>query len=95
VIVRISGSGQFELNDESVQKLQALDIELMQAVDAHNEQRFHELMGQIVSLVRGSGKPVDHSRVLPSELIVPPEDITMDEAHRFFTDDGLMTPIPA
>jgi len=32
---------------------------------------------------------------VPSDIIVPPEDVSMDEAQQFFTDEGLMQPLPA
>jgi hypothetical protein len=33
--------------------------------------------------------------VVPSEVIIPPRDIDLEEARNFFTDEGLMSPIPA
>jgi hypothetical protein len=95
VIVRISGTGQFEISDDCVKRLDRLDDEIMGALNARDEQRFHAALSSIIDLVRTSGKPVDDDRVVPSEVIVPPEDITLDEAQRFFTDEGLMQPIPA
>jgi hypothetical protein len=95
MIVRISGTGQFDLDDASVAKLHELDAELTAAMSAHDEQRFHSILASIVALVRDKGKPVDHDTIVPSDVIVPPEDITLEEAHRFFTDEGLMHPVPA
>jgi hypothetical protein len=95
MIVRISGTGQFDLEADAVQKLHELDAELTKAMHAHDERDFHATLASIISLVQEKGKPVGHDIVVPSEVIVPPEDVTLEEAYRFFTDEGLLHPVPA
>jgi len=95
VIVRISGTGQFDVEEEGVRKLDSLDTEITQAMHDRDEQRFHQLLRDIIELVSTSGTPVANDTVVPSDVIVPPDDITLDEAERFFTDEGLMQPLPA
>jgi hypothetical protein len=95
VIVRISGTGQFELDDEAAHHLDAIDARITQAIHAGQEQEFHALLHEALEYVRASGKPVPHDSVVPSQVILPPEDVTLDEAQRFFTDEGLLTPLPA
>jgi hypothetical protein len=95
VIVRISGTGQFELDDAGVRELDRLDTDLTSALNARDEQSFHRLLAETIQFVRRSGSPVAADRVVASEVIIPPEDTTMDEAQQFFTDEGLMAPLPA
>lgn len=95
MIVRISGLGQYELDDDAVKKLDQLDTRLTDALHAHNEQEFHQSLRETIEFVKEGGQPVAADRVVPSEVIIPPDDITMSEAHSFFTDDGLMAPLPA
>jgi hypothetical protein len=95
VIVRISGTGQFELDDEAVHHLDAIDTKLTEALHAGQEQEFHALLHEAIEYVRTSGSEVPHDRVVPSQVILPPEDVSLDEAQRFFTDEGLMEPLPA
>lgn len=95
MIVRVSGVGQYELNDDGVRKLDQLDTELTRALDAADEARFHEALASTIEFICGSGKPVEANRVVPSDVIVPPEDVTLEEARGFFTDEGLMEPLPA
>jgi hypothetical protein len=95
VIVRISGLGQFELDDNGGQRMQELDTELTEALHAGNEPRFHELLRSTVSFIRETGKEVPHDTVVPSNVIVPPEDISMSEAQDFFTDERHMQPLLA
>jgi hypothetical protein len=95
VIVRISGEGQYELDDSGIRKLDELDTALTNAMDAGDEQEFHRLLKSTVEFIRQSGREVPADTVVPSEVIVPPDDTTMDEAKKFFTDEGLMAPLPA
>jgi hypothetical protein len=95
VIVRISGSGQYELNDAGVKRLDELDTALTSAYHDHNEEQFHACLKATIDFVQGSGTGVPDDVIVPSEVIIPPEDTTLDEAERFMTDEGLMQPIPA
>lgn len=95
MIVRISGTGQFELDDEACKRLDQLDDQVTNALNQGDEQGFHAALHEVIQFVQSSGSPVPHDRVVPSEVIVPPEDVTLDEAKRFFTDEGLMAPLPA
>jgi hypothetical protein len=95
VIVRISGLGQYELDDAGVRTLDKLDDQITSALNAGDEQGFHQHLQEIIRFVQSEGKEVAADQVIPSDVIVPPEDITLEEARRFFTDEGLMHPLPA
>jgi len=95
MIVRISGEGQFEVDDDGVHKLDELDTALTRAYEARDERVFREELNRTIEFVRTNGNRVPDDRVLPSEVIVPPPDVDIQEAHRFFTDEGLMAPIQA
>ncbi|HLJ67134.1 MAG TPA: hypothetical protein VKX16_07215 [Chloroflexota bacterium] len=95
MIARVSGSGQFELPDSSIPELHEYDHRLTEALHARDAQQFHALLAQMIEYVREHGTAVPHDTIVPSSIIIPPEDITLDEAHRFFTDEGLMEPVPA
>jgi hypothetical protein len=88
MIVRISGEGQFDLDDVATHRLEEMDRGLTAALHENQEQRFHQLLHETISYVRQSGRPVPHDQVVPSDVIVPPEDVTMDEAQQFFSDEG-------
>lgn len=95
MIVRISGEGQYELDDAAVHKLDELDTKLTDAVHSGNVEEFHKLLHETITFVQGSGAPVPDDQVVPSEVIIPPDDVSLDEARNFFTDEGLMAPLPA
>jgi hypothetical protein len=95
VIVRISGVGQYELDDNAVHKLNELDSALTDALHASQEAEFHDLLKQTIQFIQDEGTEVGLDRVVPSDVIVPPADVTMAEAQQFFTDEGLLQPLPA
>jgi hypothetical protein len=95
MIVRISGVGQYEVDDACVQKLNELDGKLTDSVHSNNEEEFHRHLHDIITLIEQNGKELGHDTVVPSDVIVPPDDTSIEEAKRFFHDDSLLTPLPA
>ena len=90
MIVRISGEGQFRLPDNDTERLNELDNEAVAAVDADDEDRFHEVFEQMLDLVRSEGRPLPVEDLEESDLILPPPDLTFVEAGEHFTGDGLI-----
>jgi hypothetical protein len=90
VIVRISGEGQFQLPDDDASRLNELDNEAVAAAEAKDEARFNELWGQMLSLVERDGEPVPDDELVSSDVILPPRDITFEDACAEFTGDGLI-----
>jgi hypothetical protein len=96
VIVRISGEGQYELDDSEGQRLDEMDREVTDALHAGDEARFHELLHRSLDYVRRNGDSVPDDRIVTSDIILPPEDVTLDEARRFFHDtDHYSQPVSA
>jgi hypothetical protein len=90
VIVRIAGEGQYQLPDGDVERLNELDNEAVSAVEAGDEGRFQELWGQMLEIVQNDGNAVPDDELVESDLILPPRDITLEEAKAEFTGEGLI-----
>jgi hypothetical protein len=90
VIVRISTEGQYRLPDEETDRLNDLDNDAVAAVEAGDEERFHEVFEQMLALVRGEGRPLEDDDLEASDVILPPPDLTFAEAGEQFTGDGLI-----
>jgi hypothetical protein len=90
VIVRISTEGQYRLPDGDADRLNELDNDAVAAVDAGDEDRFHEVFEQMLDLVRSEGRPLAVEDLEESDLILPPPDLTFVEAGEHFTGDGLI-----
>jgi hypothetical protein len=90
VIVRIAGEGQFNVPDDVAGRLNELDNEAVGAVEAGDEARFHELFAQLIDLIESGGEPLPDDELAVSQVIVPPRDISFDEAKNDFTGEGLI-----
>jgi hypothetical protein len=90
VIVRIATEGQYELSDEHAGRLNELDNAVVEAVDAADEARFQGLYDEMVSLVRDKGRPLGEEELRESEVILPPPDLSLEEAAHEFTGEGLI-----
>ncbi len=90
MIVRIAGEGQFRLPDEDQQRLNELDNEAVVAVEADDEQRFKELWAQMLEVVRADGNALPDDELVESDVILPPRDISFEEAQGEFTGEGLI-----
>ena len=90
MIVRIATEDQYELADEHAQRLNELDNAIVDAVRAGNEDTFRQLLAEMLSLVRDKGQTVDDDDLRESEVILPPPDMTLEEAAEEFSGEGLI-----
>jgi bifunctional DNA-binding transcriptional regulator/antitoxin component of YhaV-PrlF toxin-antitoxin module len=90
MVVRVSGEGQFVLPDEDRERLNELDNRAVSAVEQGDETGFRELWSQMLELVASDGNALDADELIESDVILPPRDITFEEARGEFTGDGLI-----
>ncbi len=90
MIVRIATDRQYRLPDGDATRLNELDNEAVEAVDAGDEARFQQLFEQMLELVRTDGERLDDDELLESDVILPPPDVTFAEAASEFTGEGLI-----
>ena len=94
MIVRISNEGQYRLDDGLHGRLNELDDAAVAAVEAGDEDRFHEAFEELLQVVRSEGTALGDEELEASEVILPPADLSFVEAGEEFTGDGLI-PEPA
>lgn len=89
MIVRISGEDQYRLPDHDG-RLQQLDDAAVAAAGAGDEQAFRGAFDELLGYVRSNGEPLGEDELEGSDLILPPADITLAEAAKEFTGEGLI-----
>jgi hypothetical protein len=95
VIVRISNEGQYRLDDGHHNRLDELDDAVVGAVAALDENAFHSAFEELLHFVRTEGEPLPDDDLEPSEYILPPADLTFEEAGEEFSGEGLIPdPVP-
>jgi DNA-binding GntR family transcriptional regulator len=90
VIVRIATEDQYRLPDEDAKRLNELDNQVVAAVEAGDEDRFHQLFEEMLQLVRSDGKQLADDELEESDVILPPPDTSFVEATQEFSGDGLI-----
>jgi hypothetical protein len=95
VIIRLMGEGQFEVDDEVAKGLNDLDEQAGAAVERGDEEQLGVLLHRMAEAVRTNGARVPDDDLRGSEGIVPPEDLSLDEARELFSGDGLIPDLPS
>jgi hypothetical protein len=90
VIVRIATEAQYEVGDGDIPELNKLDNDAVAACEAGDEQRFHETFARLLEFVRSNGQPVSDDELRGSDVILPPPDVSLEEAKTEFTGEGLI-----
>ena len=89
MIVRVATEGQYRLEDGQAAKLNELDNEIVGLVQAGDDEGFRRLFGEMLELAR-SGSPLGDEELEESHVILPPPDISLEEASEEFTGEGLI-----
>jgi hypothetical protein len=90
MIVRISGEDQYRLADEDSGRLNELENAVVAVVESGSEDGFADAFGALLDYVRANGERVGDDELEGSDVILPPADITFQEAGREFTGEGLI-----
>jgi hypothetical protein len=90
VIVRLLGEGQFRVDDALIARLNELDDDIARAVETGDEQALWTGLQALAETVRASGKRLSDDELTPSDAVIPPEDLTLDEARELLADDGFI-----
>lgn len=90
MIVRIMGEGQWDVPDQHLPALNALDDALERAVASADERSFRVEMTALLDAVRQQGDRIDDDSLEESDLILPPADATLEEVRALLGDEGLV-----
>jgi hypothetical protein len=90
MIVRISGEDQYRLADDQTDRLNELDNAVVTACDGGDEAAYERTFAELIDYVRSNGTRVGDDELEGSDLILPPADLSFEEAGREFSGDGLI-----
>ena len=89
MIVRIATEGQYRMADDQVPRLEELDAALVAAVEAGDRDRFTQAFAELLGYVR-RGELLDDAHLGPSDAILPPPDVSFEEASGELSGEGLL-----
>ena len=90
MIVRIATEGQYELTESDGEVLNELDNRAVAACEGADEEQFHTAFKELLEFVRRNGQPVSEDRIETSDVIIPPPDVSFEEARAEFSGEGLI-----
>lgn len=88
------GEGQFRVPDDLREQLNALDERAMEALDAEDETELDARLDDMWDLVHERGQPLPDDELSPSDVVIPPSDLTLQETRKLFAEDGLIPDLP-
>ena len=90
MIVRILGQGQYKVDGSLIDKLNAIDNHIVDHVTKGDQDGFRRDLAKLISVVKEKDEPLDPVDIVQSDIIVPPEDLTFEEASNIFGGRGLI-----
>lgn len=90
MIVRIATVGQYRLDDAIASDLQRFDDAIEAAVSGSDDAAFRELLQQMHDLVTQQGTALSDDEIVPSDVILPPPDETLEEAQQLLGAEGFV-----
>ena len=90
----LGGDGQYRVDDGVVETLNELDAQGAQAVEAGDEENLHRVLGLMAQTVRERGERLADDDLSASDLIIPPDDLSLVEAQDLFSGEGLIPDLP-
>ncbi len=89
MIVRILGEEQYRLDDAHLPAITKLDNDLEKAAAQDDAGQFSALLNQLVDFIRAQGQVVPYEELATSQLLIPPPDMHMAEARKYFEENEL------
>ena len=95
MIVRLMNEGQYRIDDSLRERLNEIDERALKALEDANEEELDTILQRMWDLVQTEGERVPDNELTPSDLVIPPPDLTLEETRELFSEDGLIPDIPA
>jgi hypothetical protein len=95
MIVRLMGEGQYRVDDALGERLNELDDRATAAAEAGDETALDQTLDEMFELVKREGTPLGDDELLPSDALVPPSDLTLEETKQLLTEEGFIPDLPA
>jgi hypothetical protein len=89
MIVRIMGEGQYRVSETLCSELNQVDNRIVALVTEGKAEEFKKELMKLVSEIREKGEAIEAEEILESNIIVPPEDLSFEEAKDIFKGSGI------
>jgi hypothetical protein len=89
------GEGQYRVDDSLREQLNELDDRALAALEKDDEPGLDGMLDQMWQAVRERGERLPDEDISPSDLIIPPSDLSLEETRKLFSEEGLVPDLPS
>jgi hypothetical protein len=89
MIIRIMGEGQYNVKSSQFDKLNKIDNKIVEYVQKGDEKKYKKGLADLIGMIHREGTMLDNEDLIESDVIVPPADMTLEEARQVFRGTGI------
>jgi hypothetical protein len=89
LIIRIMGEGQYRAPEALCNELNQIDNRIVELVEEGKAEEFQKELAKLISEIKKNGEPVGAEEITESDIIVPPADLSLEEAKDIFKGSGI------
>lgn len=89
MIIRIMGEGQYRVPEALCDELNQIDNRIVDLVEEGKAEEFRSELERLILEIKEIGEPIEAEELLESDIIVPPEDLSLEEAKDVFKGSGI------
>lgn len=89
MIIRIMGEGQYRAPEALCDELNQIDNRIVDLVEKGKAEEFQSELAKLISEIKKKGEPIEAEEIMESDIIVPPEDLSLEEARDVFKGSGI------
>ncbi|HHV23086.1 MAG: hypothetical protein PHG79_04390 [Methanosarcina sp.] len=89
MIIRIMGEGQYRAPEALCDELNQIDNRIVVLVEEGKNEEFRNELAKLISEIKEKGEPIEAEEILESDIIVPPGDLSLEEAKAVFKGSGI------
>lgn len=89
MIIRVMGQGQYRVNSSLFDDLNKIDNKIVGYVEKGDRKAYKKSLDELIGMVIREGKKVAAKEIVESDIIVPPADMTIEEARDIFKGSGI------
>lgn len=89
MIIRIMGEGQYRAPQALCDELNQIDNRIVDLVEEGKAEEFRRELARLIFEIKEKGEPIEAEEILESDIIVPPEDLSLEEAKDVFKGSGI------
>lgn len=89
MIIRIMGEGQYRAPETLCDELNQIDNRIVDLVMEGKVEEFRKELAKLISEIKEKGEAIEAEEILESDIIVPPRDLSFEEAKAVFNGSGI------